>query len=222
MGWWIFWGVVIATIGFWLYTDTNNAQARQAERETKTAKYEADKQAFLSREFAGSELHLAKWDGKPAMFATVDDEAAIRLIQYVDHLPWVSNSWRVDLDRTIRFSDLRSVTVEQDDVVETFTRRVTTPVAVTKHKSAIGRGLVGAAVLGPAGLLLGAASAVKPTTKVIEHTTTQTDQRVVKGPPTLVLTTRDRTDPFVRIAFDKIDDAKAWALWIGDQLGIKA
>lgn len=204
--------------GFALLISVANADAESrkrdaAEHAAKKAAFGIAKNEFIELKLSGVRPSPVKIDGLPALLSHVDGQSGVRIIML--RAPLV---FEITSDVVIQFSAIRAVEFVQDDVVETYMRRVTTPVAVQKKKSAIGRGLVGGVLLGPAGLLLGAASGVAPSTKIVEHTVSHADQRIIKGPPTMMLTTRERVDPFIRIEFAKPDDARAWTLWIGDQL----
>lgn len=70
-------------------------------------------------------------------------------------------------------------------------------------------------------MLLGVASALTPQTKIVEHRSSELAVRTVKGPPMLLITTRDREDPFIRLRFETADEARSYALWIGDLLSVQ-
>ena len=218
MGWWIFWLVVGALI-VWMFISSVKQQQANAVRieenriasEKRKVEFALAKAKFWADNFKNLEVHDCRFDGSPAFMMLKGK--AIRLVSIANQY-----IWDVKTDQTIKLSELRSVEFVHDDKIETYHRKVTTPVAVAKNKSAIGRGAAGMVLLGPVGLALGAASAMTPKTQIVEHTTTVMDQRVVKGPPMLVLTTKARTDPFIRLEFAKADDAKAWALYLSDQL----
>ncbi len=205
--------LIVAWLNYEAKKSDTEREALQAEYAVKTEAFGLAREQFIQTEFGEAHPFDVKLDGKLAMLVPTPDERSIRVVQIAN--PHV---WEVASDREIAFSQMRSVQFIQDDVVESYTRQVTTPVAVQKQKSAIGRGLVGAVALGPVGLVLGAASAMTPTTKITEHTTTMVDQRTVKGPPTVMITTFDHHNPFTRIEFSEPDDARAWALWMGDRL----
>jgi hypothetical protein len=94
----------------------------------------------------------------------------------------------------------------------TKTREKIVPVSIVenKRKSPVGRGLVGGALLGPAGLVLGAASGLnsKTSTKVEERTVTE--QYETEGDPQLIIGTSIPDEPVLKIKFDPPSLADEW------------
>lgn len=230
MGWLIL-GVVAMVVGFAIYSSVSLGKEHQnleSELRSRLASYEGAKQTFLASAFPDSPVHPCKIGGQESVIATPKDQS-LRLVQFSGpptvrplgaqispHRVW--NDFRVESDREFTFDEIRAVAFEQGEIVETYNRVVTTPVAVAKKKSAIGRGLVGGVLLGPAGMVLGAASGVSQTTQIKHIKTVEVAERTVAGPPTVVLTTKDRHSLFVKIEMGSADEARAWVLWIGDLL----
>ncbi len=213
--------VFAGLIWFLVWAANKEAEAKAtraaAAAETERANQEA-RRAFVAEELGGNEPFDCRLDGKAALLASEQDDDGLRIILLADRF-W-PKTFEVIGEDFIRYEMIRAVAYEQDDVVETYTRTVVTPVATQKKKSAIGRGLVGGVLLGPAGLILGAASGISPETKIVQTTSKQQDTRVVKGKPTVLLTLH-AVPPFKRLQFDKADDARAWAMWIGDKLSAR-
>lgn len=180
----------------------------------KLTRHQSAQADFIANDLQDPEAKRLKLDGKYGFLSVKAGRSELRVVQISSSV----EKFELTIDRTIPFSDIRTVEFVQDDKRETYRRAVTTPVALAKNKSAIGRGLAGGVLLGPAGLLLGAASALTPETKIVEHKSSELAERTVKGPPMLVITTRDRENPFIRLQFDDVDEARSYALWIGDLL----
>lgn len=212
--------------------DTAYTAIGEAANERR-AKFEQAKTEFIGTTFGEGASGLCRRGEDDAMIgATADglrlacwkrpDETFIEIVPGRVALPSHIKQGALDFTLTdtfdIPFPDIVQVTAQQDNVVETFTRTTNTPVATAKKKSAIGRGLVGGAVLGPVGMVLGAASGATTTTQVKTVVTTSEDTRVVAGPPTLTLTMRGTPYRIERLEFDTIDQARSWALWIADQI----
>ncbi len=105
-------------------------------------------------------------------------------------------------------------------VLKTVSRKETTALAVPKNKSAIGRGVAGALVLGPVGAVLGAASALTPETRIVEHEHQRQSEIMVDGKPILVVETSSLTRPIVKIEFEKLIDAESWLVVLKGKINI--
>lgn len=154
---------------------------RKAKLQEEWAAYREAKSAFLSAFGESAAALTASNGGCPLLL--VLDTSSLHWIELAD-----GKDFTVISSKRIPLATIGSVRVEQATRLENYRRKVITPVAVTKKKSAVGRGLVGAALLGPAGLLLGAASAIAPEAKVVEHETMEDAVRVGLDKPTAKIT----------------------------------
>lgn len=211
---------------FWIANTVskNDLQQRELEKEREALRksFEVDKSDYIARTFESRTAKCGRGDYE-AMIGVAD--GGLRIASWSkasDHFYNFELPERLHFtvanERFISFSEISEVSTIQDDVTETYTRMVSTPVAVAKKKSGIGRALVGGALLGPVGAVVGAASAASTSNKIQTIVTAQQDTRIVAGPPTLVLTLKSETYTFERIKFDSMDDARSWALWIKDNI----
>lgn len=214
MFWWIVGSAVALLVLVAVVFGQSSKEQREANRATRRLvrdQHDKDRRAFLDHYLGDGEPTSCEWDGAPAYIFQRSDDPKIHIVKR-----GLGDQFEVRAHRIIEPDDVRAVAYEQPDRIEKYTRTVVTPVAVNAKKSAIARGAIGGVLLGPAGMLLGVGSAITPTTKIVEHTTKQQDSRVVPGLPFVVLTTRDREDPIIRLKFWRENDARKWALWIGD------
>lgn len=131
--------------------------------------------------------------GEDAIALTASNgECPLLLVLDASTLHWVEladgKDFKVLDTKRVPLVSIGSVRIEQATRLENYRRKVVTPVAVIKKKSAVGRGVVGAALLGPVGLLLGAASAITPESKVVGHETMEDAVRVGLDKPTAKIT----------------------------------
>ncbi|QCQ98501.1 hypothetical protein [Brevundimonas sp. SGAir0440] len=230
MGWTIFWIVVIFAIGGLAYLYNAGSDQLEAHRADIDAKAQANREAFESdrakyiADHFGTEpwfysddqtekaigevpggIRIASWKTPPSHFIGTG-------VDFSEGMKFAPEK-----DVIVNFRDIVDVTVTQDDVIETYTRTVSTPVSVAKKKSSIGRALVGGVLLGPAGAVVGAVSGAATTSQIKTVVTKQQDTRVVAGPPTLTITLSGKPYTFERVTFATMDEARSWGLWLADQ-----
>lgn len=132
---------------------------------------------------------------------------AVRMLSYRD-----DPSFEVLNDLRIACADIYEVAVEERSETISFTKRESVPVTHTERRSPVARGLVGLAVLGPAGAVIGAASGLATNTRTTTEIRKVREHRTVEGAPNLVICRDDPTSPILRIQFSGHDDARDWAL----------
>lgn len=143
--WWLFWIAMLGLLVVGLIVlakkseveQARHIEQRDAERRVRAEEVRLAREAFISTELLGSNVTDCIFEEKPALISAPAD-ADFRITQLNSKYTWTILS-----ERVIPISEIRAVEVVQDDVVEKYSRKVTTPVAVNKKKSAIGRGLVG-------------------------------------------------------------------------------
>ncbi|WP_426020455.1 hypothetical protein [Brevundimonas sp. DWR2-3-1b1] len=227
--WWII-GIFGAVIlfGIMLAKADKASEQHATERDEKATAlrtaFEQDRTAFLTEHFREPRF-LCERGEEQAIIAAVDGGIRITSWTKPSELFWdfldepvERRVFTLASDRVYSFTEIHEATVSQDDVIEKYLRVVSTPVAVAKRKSGVGRAMLGGLVFGPMGAVVGAASAM-PTSHTIKTVVTkQEDTRMVAGAPTLTLTVRSNPYSFERLIFSTIDDARSWGLWITDQL----
>lgn len=154
---------------------------KRERRERLQAQWRAEREekaAFL-RQYGDHVTAVgAEYDQTPLLL--VVDVLAIHWVELAKGEGFIAKSVT-----DIPLSAIHHVDLARRTTTSAYKREVRTPVVTTKKKSVIGRGVIGATVLGPAGLILGAASALAPESEIVEHVSRQPATRSVKGPPTL-------------------------------------
>jgi len=110
----------------------------------------------------------------------------------------------IELDRIVSLKIVRP-TIEKSRVEYR-------PVAKTQEnkKSPVVRGLVGGAVLGPAGVVLGAASGLKTDGKTEIENVKVRKKYSGLGKPQLIIGVRDMEEPYRKIQFESEEGAEKW------------
>jgi len=81
------------------------------------------------------------------------------------------------------FRQILSVELQHNERNEKFYRTESVPVSATNKRSPVARAIVGGVLLGPAGMVVGAASGLGGTTKITSEERRVTDNRIVRGRP---------------------------------------
>jgi hypothetical protein len=206
MGVLIFLLVVGGLIAFlWHIAVKQNAAMMEAraERAKLYSVAVAARTEFLNGQVAWSEptsCTLTRADGW--LFS---DDTELRVVTYN-----MKREFEIATDDRYPIAGLSSASLEREERVERFKRTVVTPIAVQKGKSPIARGAVGGLLLGPAGLVLGAASGLTTKTKIVEHVHEVDDQRIVIGKPTLVLKFGTPLSHIVKLEMPSDLDVERW------------
>jgi hypothetical protein len=188
------------------------AAARAAERAAELRR-EADaaeaareaKEAFKATRHKYWAVNECTFRGRTALFGIKKDNSAIGVVTYrLD-----DDEFQPGTSLEVPVGMVLSAKVERDDVRETFYRNEVVPVAINNRKSSVGRALVGGALLGPAGVVMGAASGLGGRSDIITKTQKVADERIVKGPPLLVIGTA--TNGVLHISFAVESHAEHWA-----------
>ena len=110
----------------------------------------------------------------------------------------------------VNINKITSLNVARPKVTKS--RSVSVPISITetKQKSPVGRGLLGGALLGPAGLILGAASGLnaKTTQRIENHTTSQSYESL--GAPQLIIGTTIPETPVFKMQCANDELADEW------------
>lgn len=175
----------------------NSVGQRRAANEAVWQAFRADKEAFIAREFGQAQSFVVGQEGQKFLFVVTDAEVGLVRISQGQTFAAGPVSRR-------SHADLRGLNIRHGEGLENYRRRVVTPVAVTKRKSVVGRALVGAFVAGPAGMIVGAASGLSPSTTVREHVSHEAAVRVTLKPPSFELRYADGT-----ISFDSSSETQA-------------
>ena len=131
--------------------------------------------------------------------------SCVRIVTYSD-----DEDFQIISDRLILMSQIISLNVAAPMVTKR--RAKTVPVSIVEQgrRSPVGRGLVGGALFGPAGLVLGAASGLNSkTTTRVEHQTVS-ESYETKGSPQLIIGTTLTDRPVLNIKFETPNLANEW------------
>lgn len=148
-------------------------------------------------------MHVA---GQPTCYFMIDEKgASLRIATYQ-----LSQEFTIESDFQVAVRRIISMNVASPSVTKTRTKTV--PVTTVHHekKSPVARGLVGGVLLGPAGLVLGAASGLNSkATSTVSHEKVLEDYETV-GDPQLIIGTSDQTYPVLKFKFDPPTLAEEW------------
>jgi len=228
-GWLAFCGPTIGLPVIFHLAGMKAIREKQKARETAAALDVADKEARKQKIKASGEAKdnyftelRTVWSAQnecvvnlvPAIFAMNNNCSAISIMPYVlgeifEALPPIHFSLESVFSAEVRWKELK----------ETFFRTEVVPISSTNKRSPVGRALVGAVLLGPAGLVIGAASGLGGKTTITSQERKVLDERIVKGKPTLVIGTTDPNFPVVEVSFrsDNVPDH-----WLGQIRAAKA
>jgi len=214
---WLFlFGFALVAIPSWLERSTRKNEIESIERAEL-----AEQRAIRIKE---DELRLAQ---KNAFFADLQTEwphrsecsfqnevsqillnsnrDAFRLISYLD-----DDAFLVITDLTVPLEKVFSVEVKTPEIVEKYYRTELVPIVTSKKKSVIGRAIVGEALLGPLGAVVGGMSGARAdiSTRVEERKVE--DERIRKGSPILVIGTTDPDTPVLKVTFLSEQTTEQW------------
>ena len=134
-----------------------------------------------------------------------DDRGDLRIVVYE-----LGTEFTCEEPLTFHLRDILSLTVARPKITKT--RKKIAPVSIVenKRKSPVARGILGGVLLGPAGLVVGAASGLnsKTITKIEQHEVTEFYE--AEGDPQLIIGTTRDDYPVLKMKFDPTSDAEKW------------
>jgi len=145
------------------------------------------------------------FEGAKGVFGMNSDSQKICLATY--HLDEI---FEPIMHVEIGIEKIFSASVKWSDVQETYYRTELVPIAIKNKKSPVARGLVGGVLLGPAGLVLGAASGLGGKATIVTEERKVRDQRTVKGKPVLFIGTTDPSYPSIKLSFVSDNVPEHW------------
>jgi len=207
---------IVAIVAVVIVLREKEAAPRRAAERAAAAEYAAEFQRRMDAARAAKEAFKAarreQWAvnecsfrGHSALFGIKKDNSAIGVVTY----RLEGAEFHAGTPVEVPVAMLLSAKVVRDDVREAYWRTEIVPVAVKNKKSPVGRALVGGVLLGPAGVVIGAASGLGGKSQVINEERRVMDERVVKGPPRLVIGTA--TNGVLNISFEAENHAEHWA-----------
>jgi hypothetical protein len=181
--------------------DFHKSQADELVRECARSRdvfFEAKKSEFPMQEQCLFDRH---W----AYVGLSKDRTELGIWSYTDE-----SVFAVLRDISVPLRAITSVEVERVAKTESYARVEHVPIVSSQGKSPIGRAIVGGALLGPVGAIVGAASASGGKISTTVEQRTVQDLRTVIGSPKLVIGIRDIDNPVVRLSFNKDASADHW------------
>ena len=183
-------GLLACIVG--IVMSVSKAQARRDEEERDLAL----RNAAFGRERAAREaleayrttlrevwvLNECRYKDAPALFALKRDSTVFAIFPYT-----LSQGCVAATPIEIPTATILSVELRRDDVKERYERTELVPTEITNKKSPVGRAVVGGLLLGPTGAVVGAASGLGGKAKVTVEERKVADERIVKGPPKLII-----------------------------------
>lgn len=177
--------------------------------------YDMKRSELFEDNLAGYELIHCRMPTSQALLGLSGEENNLVVVSYQDHP--LQRNFNVHEIATIDFESITRVELFTPERSGQITKRIITPVAVNKRKSAIVRGAVGGALLGPAGLLLGAASALTSEQEIKNVATINKEVGVIRGKPTISIYVDDHLHP-INLEFTSDSEAKAVEQWLGHRI----
>ena len=218
MEWILFWGVIFGLILFGVARSTQNAAEEKArieiERQRKEAvqrKNEADFVEWVEKRqnegwayvARGKLMHLKQ---RPeCTMAMSRDAPLLRFDKFelVDEL-------RFDDPFYLNLNQIISLNVASPRVTKTRYESVPVPITTSKNKSPVARGLLGGALLGPAGLVVGAASGLNAMTETEIRHETVSRKYESRGAPQLIIGTTSDDYPVLKFRCASQEVADEW------------
>lgn len=210
------------------HDEKKRLELEAVERKTKLAEKQARLEAELwewakdlhqngwSHVSVGKMMHL---EGQPRCVLALAENSPTLRFDRVDG----SDDFKVHPPIILSLSDIISLNVARPTVRKS--REELTPVPITEsvQRSPVARGLLGGAILGPAGLVLGAASGLNSkTTTNIEYQTV-TKEYDAPGAPQLIIGTKWEDYPYFKIKCANQEVADEWMFRIrGRQAKMKS
>jgi len=144
-------------------------------------------------------------DGATTIIALKKDFRAVCIVSYE-----VGDVFSAGVVKDIPIEQIISCELQRENIVEKFYRTELVPVSQSNKRSPVGRAVVGGLLLGPAGLVMGAASGLGGKTTITTKEIQVRDERVVEGPPVLVLSTVNEQNDRFKIRFAEDALAEHW------------
>jgi hypothetical protein len=188
--------------------DERRAKEREANQQRRDSAREAAEQwpADQSGWTHISKARMMHVAGQPHCYFMIGETSPrLRIVTYQ-----VSQEFTIDGETEIDLARVISMNIASPSVTKI--RSKTVPVTTIEHKkkSPIARGLVGGALLGPAGLVLGAASGLNSkVTSSVSHEKVQEEYETL-GDPQLIIGTSDKDNPVLKMKFDPPSLADEW------------
>lgn len=208
MGWVIFGAVTfLALIFTWLGRKTApKADPFEVQREAEQKEYDSAYFDLFQNELAGYVVIKCRTKNSQALLAIHEARNSLKFLTYRDHP--LQRKFEVHERESFALSDLISAELTNPDKHETYWTETIVPVHHSKNKNALLRGAVGAAALGPAGLILGVASALTPTTVVRDEVQKQKNYRIVQGPSVLQIALANAERDSIVVTLKNMADAE--------------
>lgn len=177
-------------------------QRRKEEAHAAAEQWPADQHGWTHISKARM-MHVA---GQPHCYFMINDQgSALRIASYQ-----ISQDFTIDGDTQIEIERVVSMNIASPSITKTRTKTVPVTTIEHKKKSPIARGLVGGALLGPAGLVLGAASGLNSkVTSSVSHEKIQEEYETL-GDPQLIMGTSNLDSPILKLKFDPPSLAEEW------------
>lgn len=113
-------------------------------------------------------------------------------------------------DQTLNVRAIVSMDVYIPKGTKVITHRDKVPVSVKEQRNTIGRAVVGGALMGPLGAVVGGVSGLGGKTNVEYHASYRTETIETSGKSQLVLGTNDINNPVIRIEFIPSNISNEW------------
>lgn len=217
-------GMVISTIPFWVLGKKRLDEAEEERRqkdestrlkkeaeEAKRAEVQRQKQAFwegMTGWDFRSEGRMMNVSGQPnCFFASGAEGRLLRIVQFIEN----NEEFKITDDKTISVNKIMSMNIASPKYNVTEHYKQAVPVVSSEpKKSVVGRSVVGGALFGPAGAIVGGMTGLNNTvsTKIEEREFSRKVERT--GNPQLIMSTTDPHNPVFKIEFRPPSLADEW------------
>ena len=205
-------GLIPIVIAIFANADKAAVDRERNEREQKAR--ELEEQFRIRRQAVLQELMgelpfkaFAMLDGATGFIGMDKDGKFMRLISCRED----EASLTVSSDETLSIKNIKSVSIDQPYKDRIITHIDKTPVAVGTKRSPGGRALIGAAIAGPAGAIIGGMSGLGGKSQVEQIETKRHETVQVKGQPKLVIAIDDLSKPRRILKFETVSETNEWS-----------
>jgi len=189
-------------------------QAKHEEREAEKRRAEAihahfnefvEAMAEKGWKYISKAKLMHKSGQPPCLFMTSENGQLIQFMEYS-----IAEKFHSSDPQFLSINQVISLNIARPDVTDSRKKTVHLPITESQEKSPVARGLAGGAIMGPAGLILGAASGLNSRTKTRIETKTVYEQYEKKGDPQLIVGTSSPDVPVLKLKFDPPSLADEW------------
>lgn len=189
--------------------DQQERDADKRQIEERRAKTQSEVEAWPATQKGWTHVTRARLmhiTGQPKCFFMLsENRLLLRVVQYT-----ADQYFEIQREFALVVKDVISLNVASPTITKTRTKIVPITKIEKQNRSPVARGLVGGALLGPAGVVMGAASGLNAkVTSSVQHERVSESYDAL-GDPQLIIGTRNPDRPVLKIKFDPPSMADEW------------